>query len=126
MTIEPIDWGLPQGDRIVTNAVRADGRLYTVQVPRDHLTAEIRAEGDIREQTRLCLENLRRVMAAAGGSLANVAQVQIFLIDSADAAGMNEVYVEFFRPPYPNRAALVVKELLHPGMRIEIIVHAHV
>ena len=126
MTVEVIDWGLPQGDRIVSNAVRVGGRLYTVQVPRDHATAEIRAEGDIREQTRLCLENLRKVMAAAGGSLADVAQIQILLIDAADAAGMNEVYAEFFSSPYPNRAAFVVKELLHPGMRVEMIVHAHV
>lgn len=123
--IEVVDWGLPQGDRIVSNAVRVDNRLYTVQVPRDPATAEIRAEGDIREQTRLCLENLRRVMEAVGGSLAGVVQIQIFLVDAADAPGMNEVYREFFSPPYPNRAALVVKELLHPGMRVEMVVHAH-
>lgn len=56
--------------------------------------------------------------------MADVAQITIFLTDAADAAGMNEVYAEAFSAPYPNRATVVVKELLSPGMKIEMVVHA--
>ena len=60
-------------------------------------------------------------MTAAGGALTNLVQVQVFLIDSADAPGMNRVYAEFFdTKPYPIRATVVVKELLAKGLRIEI------
>ena len=52
--------------------------------------------------------------------------VQVFLVDSADSAGMNAVYREFFTEPYPCRATVVVKELLSPGMRVEIIATAHI
>ena len=38
---------------------------------------------------------------------------------------MNEVYKEFFSPPYPSRATVVVKELMGPTMRVEIIAHAY-
>ena len=40
--------------------------------------------------------------------------------DKADAKGMNKVYAEFFKPPYPVRATVAVKELLAEGLRIEI------
>jgi 2-iminobutanoate/2-iminopropanoate deaminase len=55
-------------------------------------------------------------MNAAGGELTNIVQVQIFLIDSADAPGMNRVYAEFFNTkPYPIRATVVVKNCWPKG-----------
>jgi enamine deaminase RidA (YjgF/YER057c/UK114 family) len=38
---------------------------------------------------------------------------------------MNEVYKEFFKEPYPSRATVVVKELMGPTMRVELIAHAN-
>lgn len=121
--VELVDWGLPPNKGPVSNAVRSGDRVFTVQIPRDPKTGEVQT-GDIRQQTRRCLENLKMVMEAAGGSMADVAQITIFLTDAADAAGMNEVYAEAFSAPYPNRATVVVKELLSPGMKIEMVVHA--
>lgn len=123
---EVVDWGLPRNKGPVSNAVRAGGKVYTVQIPRDPASGEVLAQGDIREQTRQCLSNLDKVMKAAGGSLADVVQVLVYLVEGADAEGMNEVYKEFFKDPYPNRATVVVKELLVPGMRVEMVVHGHV
>lgn len=54
-----------------------------------------------------------------GGTLADVVQVQAYLVDKADAAGMNRVYREFFAAPYPVRAT-VVTGLLSTGIRLEI------
>jgi hypothetical protein len=61
----------------------------------------------------------------AGSSLAHVAQMTIYLVDKADAPEMNRVYARYFTaPPYPNRATVVVKELLGENCLIEIVVHA--
>ena len=65
-------------------------------------------------------------MAAAGGTMADVAQVLIYLTDGADAAAMNAVYRTYFEPPYPNRATVVVAGLLGPGAIIEIVANAHI
>ena len=64
--------------------------------------------------------NLDQAVRAAGGTLADIVDVRVFLIDRDDAKGMNAVYREFFSAPYPVRATVVVKELLADGLRIEI------
>jgi 2-iminobutanoate/2-iminopropanoate deaminase len=49
----------------------------------------------------------------------------VFLVDRADAPGMNAVYREFFtQQPYPVRATVVVKELLADGLRVEMLATA--
>ena len=123
--VEVIDWGLPANTGPVTNAVRAGDQVYTVQIPRDPETGRVQSSGDISERTRRALANLVLVMRQAGGTLKDVAQITVFLVEASDAEGMNEVYRTFFEPPYPNRATVIVKELLVPGMRIEMVVHAH-
>jgi reactive intermediate/imine deaminase len=47
--------------------------------------------GDIRAQTRQCLQNVRHIIEAAGGSLADLVKVTVFLRDLATYDGMNEV-----------------------------------
>ena len=120
---EVIKTGLPEAGAPIEWAVKAGGVVYTALIP-------IRADGSvdtggIESQARLTFENLKKTMAAAGGNLADVAQVLIYLTDPADFNQMNQVYREFFSPPYPNRATVIVAALLVPGMRIEIVVHAH-
>ena len=63
-------------------------------------------------------------MAAAGATLADVAQVLIYLTDAADMATIDTVYQEFFQSPYPNRSSAVVAALVVSGMRIEIVAYA--
>ncbi|MFA5520808.1 MAG: RidA family protein [Castellaniella sp.] len=122
-----VDNGMPASKAPISNTVNADGRIYTVQIPRDPQSLLPSGDGDIREQTRRVLSQLKMSMEAAGGSLADVAQILIYLVEADDAAGMNEVYAEFFQTrPYPNRATVVVKALLGKGHRIEIVAHGHV
>ena len=92
-------------------------------IAEDPVTGEIVA-GDIEAQTRRTIGNLDIAIKAAGGTLADIVQVQVFLIDRADAKGMNAVYAEFFQPPYPVRATVVVKELLADGLRVEMLATA--
>lgn len=118
--IERIETGIAPSSAPINDAVRAGKHVWLVAVAEDPATGEI-VDGDIDAQARRCIQNLEMGIRAAGGALTNLVMVQIFLIDSADAPGMNAVYREYFtQQPYPVRATVVVKELLAKGLRIEM------
>lgn len=120
---QAVKTGIPAPSAPIEWATLADGVLYTAQIP---IKADGSIEtGDIRTQTRLTLDNLKRTVAAAGGTLADVAQVLVYLPDSNDFPGMNEIYGQYFAKPYPNRATIVA-QLMVPGARIEIVAYAHI
>ncbi|MCR0982874.1 RidA family protein [Roseomonas populi] len=120
---EAVETGIIKSKGPISGTVKKGGTIITAQIPKDPQTGAI-VEGDIATQTRRTLENLRMAVEAAGGTMADVMLCQIYLIEPSDAAGMNAVYREFFAEPYPCRATVVVKELLAPGMRIELIATA--
>ena len=69
------------------------------------------------EQTRIALENVAAVLAAAGAGLADVVRCGVFLADMADFAEMNSVYAEFFGDPLPARTTVGVALA---GFKVEI------
>lgn len=118
--IEKIETGIAPSSAPISDAVKAGSHVWLVAIAEDPVTGEI-VKGGVEAQARRCIENLQIAVRAAGGTLANLVMVQIFLVDSADAPGMNAVYREFFtQAPFPVRATVVVKELLAKGLRIEI------
>ena len=68
-------------------------------------------EGDIREQIHRVFKNLSAVAEAAGGSLADIAKLNVFLTDLSHFPVVNEVMAEYFTEPYPARAAIGVAAL---------------
>lgn len=108
----------------VSGVVKKGNLVLTVQIPTLPETGKL-VEGGIREQTRQIFSNLKQAMEAAGGSLADVMLVQVYIVDSNDWSGMHEVWNETFSSPFPSRATVVVKELMLEGMIIEIVVTAH-
>jgi 2-iminobutanoate/2-iminopropanoate deaminase len=119
---EIIDTGLPSLGQPFSWAVRAGNLVFTAHGP-------VRSDGSIdtgpiEAQARLTFANLARTMAAAGGSLDDVAQVQIQMTDLDSMSIIDSVYREYFRAPYPNRSSVVVKALVVPGMGIEIVANA--
>jgi enamine deaminase RidA (YjgF/YER057c/UK114 family) len=119
MPFETIPTGIAPSSAPVSDANRAGKHVWLVAIAEDPATGEI-VGGGIEEQTRRTLLNLDQAVRAAGGTLADIVSVQVFLIDRADAKGMNAVYREFFSAPYPVRATVVVKELLADGLRVEM------
>jgi 2-iminobutanoate/2-iminopropanoate deaminase len=118
--IERIETGIAPSSAPINDAVRAGKHVWLVAIAEDPDSGDIVA-GGIEAQARRCIENLQIGIKAAGGTLANLVMVNIFLVDRADAAGMNKVYREFFTAqPYPVRATVVVKELLAEGLLIEM------
>lgn len=118
--IERIETGIAPSSAPISDAVRAGKHVWLVAIAEDPATGDI-VGGGIEAQARRCIENLEIGITAAGGTLANLVMVNIFLVDRADAAGMNAVYRGFFTAqPYPVRATVVVKELLAEGLLIEM------
>jgi reactive intermediate/imine deaminase len=68
-------------------------------------------EGDMRVHITQVFNNLTAVAEASGGSLADVAKLNIYLTDLSHFPLVNEVMSEFFSEPYPARAAVGVAEL---------------
>jgi len=75
---------------------------------------------DIRTQTRQVLENIRTVLAAAGGTLDDVARVTVYVTDMSGLAQIHEVRGQYFRRPYPASTLVEVKRLVKPEYLIEI------
>ena len=122
--IEKIETGIAPSSAPISDAVRSGKQVWLVAIAEDPDTGEI-VGGGIAAQARRCLQNLDIAVKAAGGTLANLVMVNIYLVDRADAAGMNAVYREFFTTqPYPVRATVVVKELLADGLLIEMTAQA--
>jgi reactive intermediate/imine deaminase len=102
-----------------SQAVRAGGLLWVSgQIPLDPATKEL-VGGDMEAQVRRVFENLKAIVVAGGASLDQVAKVTIFLVDLAHFALVNKVMAEYFREPYPARAAVGVASLPR-GAQVEV------
>lgn len=124
MSKEVIDCGLPALAQPFSWAVKGGGLLFTAHGP-------VRQDGSIdtgpiEDQARLTFANLQRAVQAAGGTLADVTQVLIYMTDVQDMQAIDAVYREFFSAPYPNRSSAAVAGLVVPGMKIEIVAYAAV
>jgi 2-iminobutanoate/2-iminopropanoate deaminase len=81
-------------------------------------------EGTASDQLRQALHNARAVLAEAGASFDQVVKATLFLVDMADFAPCNEVWVEAFDAPRPTRSAIAVAAL-PLGARCEVELWAH-
>ncbi len=94
-----------------SQAVRAGNTVYlSGQIPVDPATGEI-VSGEFEQRVTQVFENLKAVTEAAGGNLADIVKLNVFLLSMADFAVLNEVMGRYFTAPYPARAAVAVAEL---------------
>ena len=107
-------------------AVRTESPLLFVSgiTPWDPVTGNIE-RGSVAEQTRLVLENIRRIVTEAGGDLANTVSCRVYLatMTQENFKEMNTVYAEYFSGENPPARATVGAPL--PGdfdVEIECIV----
>lgn len=93
-----------------SQAVRVGDTVYlSGQIGLD--PASMQMVDGIDAQIVQVFENLKAVAEAAGGSLADVVKLNVFLIDLANFAKVNETMAKYFGEPFPARAAVGVKEL---------------
>ena len=101
----------PQAIGTYSQAVKVGHTVYlSGQIPLVPETMEM-VEGDMEAQIRRVFDNLQAVANAAGGSLADVAKLNIFLTDLSHFPLVNQVMAEYFDQPYPARAAIGVASL---------------
>ena len=107
-----------------SQAVKVGDTMYlSGQVPLDPATGEL-IDGDIDAMARRIFDNLAAVMAAAGGSLADIVKLTIYLVDLNDFAKVNAVMAEYFQEPYPSRATVAIAGLPKSApVEVEAIAH---
>ncbi|RUQ29778.1 MAG: RidA family protein [Candidatus Competibacteraceae bacterium] len=94
-----------------SQAVKVGDTVYlSGQIPLNPHTMQL-VEGGMAVQIRRVFDNLAAVAGAAGGSLADTVKLNVFLTDLGHFALVNEIMADYFKEPYPARAALGVAAL---------------
>jgi reactive intermediate/imine deaminase len=109
----------PQAIGTYSQAVRCGDSVYlSGQIPLVPQTMEL-VEGGMEAQIRRVFDNISAVAVAAGGSLADVVKLNVYLVDLGHFALVNQVMAEYFQEPYPARAAMGVAALPR-GAQVEM------
>ncbi|WP_455221086.1 RidA family protein [Kaarinaea lacus] len=109
----------PKAIGTYSQAVKCGSTVYcSGQIPLDPVSMNL-VEGDMSAQVRRVFDNLQAVAEAAGGSLSDVAKLNVFLTDLGHFALVNEIMAEYFQEPYPARAAIGVASL-PKGAQVEM------
>lgn len=94
-----------------SQAVKVGNLLFiSGQIPIDPATGNI-VEGDVQDQTRQSIKNIKAICEAAGTSLKNVVKTTVFIKDMNQFAKINETYGQFFNEDAPARACVEVARL---------------
>ena len=101
----------PKAIGTYSQAVKAGDTVYLAgQIPLVPETMALES-GDMRAQITRVFENLSAVARASGGSLTDVVKLNVYLTDLGHFPLVNEVMAQYFREPYPARAAVGVAAL---------------
>ena len=101
----------PQAIGTYSQAVKVGNTVYlSGQIALDPQTMTM-IDGDTEAEVRRVFDNLRAVARAAGGGLDDMVKLNVFLVDLANFALVNQVMAEYFQEPYPARAAIGVASL---------------
>ena len=79
--------------------------------------------GSIEEQTRAVLEDIKKTLAEADCTLADVVKAMVWLTDRADFPGFNAVYGEYFPDQPPARSAVVSDLLVDVRVEVEVVAY---
>lgn len=101
----------PKAVGTYSQAVKCGTTVYVSgQIPLDPATGDI-VKGDMDAQIRRVFDNLKAIVTAAGGDFSQVAKLNVFVTDLGNFALLNQIMAEYFKEPYPARAAIQVAAL---------------
>lgn len=107
-----------------SQSVKVDDTLYlSGQLGVSRETGKLKGD-TIEEQAEQVFKNIGYILHGAGLQYDDIFKVMVYLTDMDDFAAVNNIYKDYFNPPYPVRTALGVKALPIPGAKIEIDVVA--
>lgn len=85
-----------------------------------HVDSQGEKLAGVEAQTRQVLDNMGRVLAAAGASMDDVVKTTVFLVRAEDFSKMNEVYKSYFTRDLPARSTVIIAALARPEIEVEI------
>ena len=92
-----------------SHAVRAGNFIFVSgQGPIDPATDKL-SYGTIEHETRLVLNNVKRIVEGCGATMKDVVKCNVYLRNGTDFAAMNAVYAEFFGEAKPARTTVETK-----------------
>jgi len=115
--------GIEPGTLPFSKVVEANGFVFVAGQIGDAPGSQGPVPGGIEAETRAMLENVGRLLRAAGLDYRDVVKATVYLTDIAEFAAMNAIYREYFPVEPPTRATVAVTALA-VGARIEIEVLA--
>lgn len=103
-----------------TDMVRYGDLLFLSGAGPLNEAGELVGGDNVAAQARQTLENIGKMLEAAGASFADVLKVNVYLTDVNDRHAVNPVRQEFFGAAKPASTLIGINELAIPGMKIEI------
>jgi 2-iminobutanoate/2-iminopropanoate deaminase len=103
--VTPANGAPPQGPYSPGIVARGVHVYVSGQGPVDPVTGQL-LRGTFRQQAELTFRNVGAILQAAGASWSDVAKVNVHLAHLGDFDELNEVYQQFFAPPYPARTTV--------------------
>jgi 2-iminobutanoate/2-iminopropanoate deaminase len=108
---------------VFSQAIKVDARgqfLFISGLTSRDPDGNIVGEGDIKVQTRVILENMKKLLAEAGGTMADICKVTVFIRDMNQFSEIHEIRRQYFSEPYPASSMVEVSRLVSPEHLIEI------
>jgi enamine deaminase RidA (YjgF/YER057c/UK114 family) len=107
--------------------INEDGQLVHLkgQVSLDR-EGQVVGKGDMRAQVRQTLENIKAVLAAIGGEMADIVSLTQYATDIERFIASGDIRKEFFSEPYPVTTTIEIVRLYHPDLQIEITAIAEI
>ena len=113
--------GKPSGHFSHANAIEARGRIVFISgMTSKRPDGTVGGVGDIEVQTRQMCENVKAAVEAAGGTMADICRVDVYVKDMAGFDTIHRVRREFFPDPPPASTMVAVSGFTHPDYLIEM------
>ncbi|MDO8690281.1 MAG: RidA family protein [Dehalococcoidia bacterium] len=103
-----------------SHAIKTGNTVYVAGQVGWDVEGKLVGKGDFEAQSRMALENLKRVLAAAGAQMTDVVQMNFYIINLEDFAKIRNPYREYFGKYYPCQTLTVISSLADPDLLIEI------
>ena len=113
--------GKPSGHFSQANVVEARGRLVFISgMTSKRADGTIAGVGDIEAQTRQMCENVKAAVEAAGGTMADICRVDVYVKDMSGFDLIHKVRREYFPSPPPASTMVAIGVFTHPDYLIEM------
>jgi len=105
---------------IFSQGMQAGNLIFASGQVARNVQGELVGMGDIKAQTRQCLENLQAVLQAAGATMNDVVKVTMFVTNMDHLMEIHEVRALYFQPPYPASTLIQVSRFTNKDFLIEV------